>query len=264
MKRIICIISAVALLLACFNLSAFAEDDSYKQVYFNKLVEIRERPGLFRIILTGKDNNGYSTDTICYALNDYNQDGIPELIVYGTNIANEAGENYRVFTCKNGSLKEFDIIPHKGPEGEKADYASQPYWPCYTGFFALPEGYTSANSASLLWIIKNNPQKENFWAEASIHDIKETVLEVKFDFDKMTAEVIPVIYSEGVDAEKYAADLQSWKENHTLSVRCDEYGRKIPEDNEALWKQLSGSETEAPQLTIANRLLIFINSILGR
>lgn len=102
MKRIICIISAVALLLACFNLSGFAADDSYKQAYFNKLVEIRERPGIFKIILTGKDNNGYSTDTICYALNDYNRDGTPELVIYGTNIANEAGENYRVFTFAAG------------------------------------------------------------------------------------------------------------------------------------------------------------------
>ena len=264
MKRITCILFAAALLLACFNLSGFAADDSYKQVYFNKLVEIRERPGIFKIILTGKDNNGYSTDTICYALNDYNRDGTPELVIYGTNIANEAGENYRVFTFADGKLKEFKVVSHKGPSGENVDYKSQPYWPYYTEFFSLPDGYTDTKTNDLVWVIKNEAGSKNFWATASMPDDKEIVFEAKFDFDKMTVDIIPVVYSEGSDSVKYDSEIKSWKETYQLTISHDEYGRKIEKDNSALWKQLSGGETEAPQLTLANRILIFINGILGR
>ena len=39
MKRIICIISAVALLLACFNLFAFAADDSYNRYISTSLLK---------------------------------------------------------------------------------------------------------------------------------------------------------------------------------------------------------------------------------
>ena len=264
MKKLTCLFSVLVLLFMCFIIPAFAVDNSYQTEYFNKLVEIREKPGLLRILFTGRDNNGYSTDTICYALNDYNSDGTPELVVYGTNIANEAGENYRVFTFADGKLKEFKVVPHKGPSGENVDYKNQPYWPYYTEFFSLPDGYTDTKTNDLVWIMKNEAGSKDFWATASMPDDKETVFEAKFDFDKMTVDILPVVYSEGSDSGKYDAAIESWEETHQLTISHDEYGRKIETDNTALWKQLSGDETEVPQLTVTNMIIIFINKLLNR
>lgn len=95
-------------------------------------------------------------------------------------------------------------------------------------------------------------------------DDKETVFEAKFDFDKMTVDIIPVVYSEGSDPEKYDAAIKSWNEIHQLSISHDKFGRKIEKDNTALWKQISGGETEVPQLTVINRIIIFINNLINR
>ncbi len=256
MKKFFCIFSAFISLLLVFSCTSFATSISWQSAYFNKLIEIREKPGLIRTVLTDKDNNGFSTETICYALNDYNQDGTPELIVYGTNITGEASDNYQVYTFDSGKLKKFDIIIRE----------NQPYYPYHTDFFFLPEGYIDKETNELVWVMKTAPNANEFWAIADTPYETETVFEVSFDFPNMTADIIPVVFSEKSETKEYNSKLQSWKENHKLSINHDEYGRIIPENNEELWKQLSelfeDSDSQMPEIEFKNKILILFNKAI--
>ncbi len=266
MKKFFCIFSAFISIIFVFSCSAFATNSSWQTTYFNKLIEIREKPGLIHTILTDKDNNGFSTEDICYALNDYNQDGTPELIVYGTNIAGEAGDNYQVYAYSSGKLKKFDIISHKGPWGENLSFSDRSYWPYYTNFFFLPEGYVDKETNELIWVMKTAPNTNEFWAIAGTPYESETVFEVNFDFQNMTADIIPVVFAEETESNEYSLQLQSWKDNHKHSINRDEYGRIIPENNEELWKLLSelseSSDSQMPEIKFKNKILILFNKTI--
>ncbi len=256
MKKLFCIFIMLTLFLSFFSFAAFATTSSYQEVYFNKLIEIREKPGFIRTVLTDKDNNGFSTETICYALNDYNQDGIPELIVYGTNIAGEAGDNYQVYTYCNGRLEKFDKIIRE----------NQPFYPYHTDFFFLPDGYTDKETNELVWVMKTPPEAEDFWAIAGTPYENETVFEVDFNFRNMVVDIVPVVYVEKSESNEYTLKLENWNENHKLSVKRDEYGRRIPENNKKLWEQLSEltetSDLQTPEILLKNKILIRFNDAI--
>lgn len=271
-KRFFSIIFAFLLLFSIFSCLSFATDISWNISYFNKLIEIGEKPGFIRTILTGKDNNGFYSKTICYALNDYNQDSIPELIVYGTNSSNEAGDNYQIYTFHNGEVKKFKIISHNGPWSENVTFSDQPYWPYYTNFFFLPDGYIDQQTNELIWIMKTEPSSTEFWAIAGTPSENETVFEAIFDFNTMTIEIVPIIFSEKTGAEEYLSKLHDWKENYKLTISHDEYGRIIPNDNQKLWDQISeadksfsenhSSNIQTPKIKLKNKLLILRNNFL--
>lgn len=260
MKKTFCLFLTAVLLVITFSCLTFAStNNSWQSLYFNKLIEIREKPGLLKMLLTEKDNNGFYSQFICYALNDYNQDGIPELIVYGANMSAEAGDNYLVYSYDNGKLKQFETVSHKGPCGDTISPSEQPYWPYHTKFFRLPEGYKNVETNELIWIMINAPNDEEYWVTTGAPYEKETVLEVNFNFQKMTVDIVPLVYPEKVEPDVYKSNLQSWKKNHKLSIKRDKYGRRIPSENEELWKQLSKSDTVMPRLKLKNKLLILRN-----
>ena len=272
MKKFFCEFFVVTLVLLLFPCIAFATTTSWQISYFNKLVEIGEKPGFIRSVLTGKDANGFYSKKICYALNDYNQDGIPELIVYGTNSSGEAGDNYQIYTYDKGKVKKFKIINHEGPYSENVSFSEQPYWPYYTNFFFLPEGYTNKKTNELVWALKTTPSVYEFWAIAGTPNENESVFEINFDFQNMIIDIVPTVFAEKTETNEYQYKLQNWKENHKLSIHHDEYGRVIPNDYEDLWKQLimldesffenTLSNSQIPNLNIKNELLIFRNKII--
>lgn len=272
MRKNFCVFWVVILFLLMFPYIAFATTTSWQVSYFNKLVEIGEKPGFIRSILTGKDANGFYSKTICYALNDYNQDGTPELIVYGINSSNEFGDNYQIFTYDKGKIKKFKIINREGPYSENVSFSEQPYWPYYTNFFFLPEGYTDKKTNELVWILKTTPNVYEFWAIAGTPNENENVFEVNFDFQNMIVDIVPIVFAEKTEPNEYQSKLQNWKGNYELSIHHDEYGRVIPNDYEDLWKQLirlddsflenTLSNTQIPNLETKNKFLTFRNKII--
>ncbi len=272
MRKIFCVFWVAILFLLIFPSNAFATETSWQASYFNKLVEIGEKPGFIRSLLTEKDANGFYSKTICYALNDYNQDGIPELVVYGTNSVNEAGDNYQIYTYNKGKAKMFKIKHHKGPYGENVSFSDQPYWPYYTNFFFLPDCYTNKKTNEIVWIMKTMPKAHEFWAIAGTPYENESVFEVSFDFQNMIVDIIPIVFAERTEPNEYQSKLQRWKENYELSIYHDEYGRVIPNDYEDLWKQLiklddsflenTLSNSQIPNLETKNKILVFRNKII--
>lgn len=273
MKKIFSVFFICLIFISVFSCSAFADNTSWQASYFNKLVEIGEKPGFIKSLLTGKDSNGFYSKQICYALNDYNQDGVPELVVYGINSANEAGDNYQIYTYDKEKVKKFEIKNYAGPYGEDVSFSDQPYWPYYTNFFFLPDGYTNKKTNDLVWVMKTTPESYGFWAIAGTPCENENIFEVDFDFQNMVAEIVPIVFAEKTEPNKYRSDLESWKENHELSVQCDEYGRVIPSDCKELWKQLMKldgeysqsvlSAEEIPEIETKNKILIFRNKIIN-
>lgn len=272
MKKTFSVFFVFLTFLSVFSCSTFASNDSWQASYFNKLVEIGEKPGFIRSLLTEKDANGFCSKTICYALNDYNQDGIPELVVYGINSSNEAGDNYQIYTYAKGEIKKFKIINREGPYSDNVSFSDQPYWPYYTNFFFLPDGYTDKKTNKLVWVMKTTPKANEFWAIAGTPCENETVFEVSFNFQNMTVEIIPIVFAERTESNEYQSKLKRWKENHELSILHDDYGRVIPNDYEGLWNQFmemsdsylenTVSDLQIPKLETKNKLLIFRNKVI--
>lgn len=271
MKKLFSIFFVCLIFLSIFSFLTFASNSSWQASYFNKLVEVGEKPGFITSLLTGKDSNGFYSKKIFYALNDYNQDSIPELIVYGINNPGEHGDNYQIYTYDKGKVKKFKIINHEGPYSENVSFSDQPYWPYYTNFFFLPDGYTDKVTNELIWILKTAPNIYEFWSIAGTPYESENIFEVSFDFQNMVIEIVPIVFAERTEPDVYQSKLQSWKENHELSVHRDEYGRAIPDAAEELWKQLieldcysdgnSFSDSDIPDLEVRNKFLLFRNKI---
>ena len=272
MKKLFSIFFICLIFLSIFSNSTFATNTSWQISYFNKLVEIGEKPGFIWSVLTEKDINGFYSEKIYYALNDYNQDGIPELIVYGINSPGEHGDNYQIYTYDKGKVDKFKIINHEGPYSENVSFSDQPYWPYYTNFFFLPDGYTDKDTNELIWILKTTPNEYEFWAIAGTSYENENIFEVSFDFHNMIIDIIPVVFEESTKPDEYQSKLENWKENHKLSILHDEYGREIPNTSEELWNQLmelddffvesSLSDLEIPNLEARNKFLYFRNKVI--
>ncbi len=272
MKKMFSVFFVFLTFLSVFSCSTFASNDSWQASYFNKLVEIGEKPGFIRSLLTEKDANGFCSKTIYYALNDYNQDGIPELVVYGINSSNEAGDNYQIYTYVKGKIKKFKIINREGPYSENVSFSDQPYWPYYTNFFFLPDGYTDKKTNKLVWVMKTTPKANEFWAIAGTPYENETVFELDFDFQNMVVEIIPVVFAERTEPNEYQSGLKRWKENHELSILHDDYGRVIPNDYEELWNQFMEmsdsylentiSASSIPKLETKNKFLVFRSKVI--
>lgn len=272
MKKMFSVFFVFLTFLSVFSCSTFASNDSWQASYFNKLVEIGEKPGFIRSLLTEKDANGYYLKTICYALNDYNQDGIPELIVYGINSSAEAGDNYQIYTYAKGEIKKFKIINREGPYSENISFSKQPYWPYYTNFFFLPDGYTNKKTNKLVWVMKTTTEANEFWAIAGTPCENETVFEVSFNFQNLTVEIIPIVFAERTEPNEYQSELKRWKENNELSILHDDYGRVIPTDYKELWNQFmevsdsylenTVSDSSIPKLETKNKFLVFRNKLV--
>lgn len=272
MKKLFSVFFVCLIFLSVFSSITFATNFSWQASYFNKLVEVGEKPGLIKRFLTGKDSNGFYSEKIFYALNDYNQDDIPELVIYGINSPGEHGDNYQIYTYDKGKVKKFKIINREGPSSENVSFSDQPHWPYYTNFFFLPNGYTDKITNELIWILKTTPNDYEFWAIAGTLYESENIFEVSFDFQNMSVDIIPIIFAEITIPDEYQSRLEDWKENHKLTIHHDEYGRAIPDTTEELWKQLieldcysdgnSLSDLDIPDLEVRNKFLIFRNKVI--
>ena len=92
-------------------------------------------------------------DYFGYALVDFNQDGAPELVVFG-------GENLRVYTYENGDVRA--IVPAETNEI----------------FFRWASGYRSTETGEVIWVTET-------WGPHEFH-------EVVFDFAAFTYTIIPM------------------------------------------------------------------------
>ncbi len=124
----------------------------------------------------------------------------------------------------------------------------------------------------MVWILKTTPNVYEFWATAGTPNENETVFEVRFDFQNMIVEIVPIVFAERTEPNEYQSKLKNWKENHKLSILHDDYGRVIPNDYEELWKQFTESfdsylekplsDSHIPKLETKNKFLILRNKII--
>ena len=143
---------------------------------------------------------------------------------------------------------------------------------CINGFAVYARSFLFAKIPKLVWVMKTTTEANEFWAIAGTPCENETVFEVSFNFQNLTVEIIPIVFSERTEPNKYQSELKSWKENHELLIPHDDYGRVIPNDYKELWNQFvevsdsylenTASDLQIPKLETKNKFLVFINKFL--
>jgi len=164
--------------------------------------------------------NNMPDDRLRFAFADYNQDGVPELIVYAYF---EGYSSFQVYTYVNGALQRFTNNGRKDA----------------LEFRALPDGYRNRNSNKLKWV---------YTLSGESYSIGEYLKEVLFDYDNYQIRFKNLfqsscfrilkngggtdikhwqVNSEDVSQERYAEALREWYGEWDLVIPHDEYGRHI-------------------------------------
>ena|GEM_PF-7092202 len=257
------------LVLPFFVFSVLAKSESWQVAYFDLLVRLRSHPGLIHSLISEKDAYGFRSNAIFYALNDYDQDGVPELIVYG-NIPLTCDifmDNCRVYTFKNGRVRKF----RRAGDGN---------------LWFLPHGFLNTRTNAVEWAFRL-PEDDTDWTSNQLDFEAVYTLELDFDALKMEIKSIglpPWFFDDSYYAEqpgggaevpshivdKWKTDnkkeIAEWQDTHELVIERDEYGRLVNDNDGKLWEQLlavgENLPMDAPVPSISpgtNVILLFAN-----
>jgi len=230
MKRLSILFISLLLLAACGR--AAQAPEPWQIAYFGLLKEIA-------VPLIAEHAEGNTIGVQNYAFTDFNQDGVPELVLNVFRIPNEFSP-MEIYTYADGALREF------GREFGIYDFIE-----------VLPDGYRNKQTGKLIWTSRttNMSQPDNGWN-----------VEIRFDFDayQMIFTQLPFQYysydvgalrwfvgGETVSQEQYEKALQEWQDAYELVIPHDSSFYTEPSDYysylsyEAMWQAMleaSGSE----------------------
>jgi len=223
MKKLLCILATLALGFAPLALPVAAEDTgSWQEAYFTRVIKL-------------SDGSSKSMP-ILYALADYNQDGVPELMV------DQVLQPTIVLTAVDNRVKIFDArsLGYGFPDGYRNKKTGEIEWYNVTHFDGRDY---QEHDEFLSERFENYDPGDPYYLYSSDEFI--------FDFDTMTATTFPCMRYEGDDplvAAKFDDARTEWENNYELTIKSKLISLLLNDGNksEVLWQQLLEAGEEFP------------------